>query len=116
MPFGCSFVINVGIVMFGLLMVIVTIPSVRNGIATAIHCPGAADVIAETVSGGYANRTATTVTTLTCVFADGSSKEIANDTMFLTAVGGGVVISIVITLALMFFFKIRRSLRRSRAS
>jgi hypothetical protein len=100
-PLGCQFLIYLSVTGFFILMAIVLIPALRDGIASAVHCPSAAQVVSETSSGGYVNRTSTTITTMTCTFADHSEKIVGNDTIFLTAVGVGVAASMVVTLVAM---------------
>lgn len=88
------------IVGFVVLMIVTLIPSVSQTLSVLIHCPGAASSTADTQDGGEVRQRSgrsmsTTVTSITCFYADERSSEISNDTIFLTGIGVGAVFSVV---------------------
>lgn len=87
----------VGIFAFVMVMAVVLIPTLMERIAVTVHCPGAQEIIYSSqrsdsigIQGG--GTMATTTTDLRCVFADGAEKIINNDLMFITAVGGALLL------------------------
>ena len=117
-PLGCQFLIYLSVIGFFILMAIVLIPSLRDGIASAVHCPSAIETISEErdtgsqrLRAGSAARTGTSTTTLTCNFADDSVKVVGNDTIFLTAVGAGIAASLALTIVAMPLMKLSGWLR-----
>lgn len=100
-------------------MIVVLVPSVMEFAASSFHCPNAVEVLSSSTSGGSvqmragsATTTATSVTTLSCIFADGSEKTIGNDTMFLTgvgiALGIGALSGLAIALILAVFSRLKK--------
>lgn len=87
------------IVGFVVLMIVTLIPSVSQSLSVMIHCPGAVSSTADTQDGGDVRQRSgrsisTTVTSITCFYADERTSEISNDTIFLTGIGVGAVGSV----------------------
>lgn len=96
---GCLLLITTLAGAFILTLVSAIVNPVGHGIAAAVHCPGAIQVLTDEASGGNVRRgnqvVNTTIYTLTCVFADGTTKEVGNDTVAITAIVGGLLSGVV---------------------
>lgn len=111
---GCNLQLAMGVFVFIAFMIVTVIPSTRDALAGAIHCPGATEIITTERDGGTvgsgSNPTRTTVVTLTCIFANAPDKTVGNDTVFITAVAAGIGIGALIGLVVGLLMSARERL------
>lgn len=99
-PLKWSILIWAGILAFAAFMIVSIFPPAMERAAALVHCPSAVEIVGKQQDSGTitqgGRRISTTTTTITCIFTDGRTSTIGNDTMVVTGfgvalVGGGIV-------------------------